>query len=175
MTNKEFRLRLQKITDGCAEDNIKKQPLAIAALRMHIPHSILLLRAADHKAGFNCFALCFGIEKSAKMQELARYRNIIPSSAYAQYLIEEILEEIDKSDQQDGDYIIYLHDGRPTHAGILFPGYIVSKWGSHGHVWKHGMWEVPYSYGETARLFRRLPDELCEPIYLDWANHSKGI
>ena len=172
MTQAEFRDRLQEITDKYTKARLNEQVKEISDLRIEYYHNIELVQIADPNNGFNCFALCFGIARSEKTQHLAKYCDIIPNSKYANYLIEQVLQEIRPNDSQDGDYVVYMHDNMPTHVGYFLNGRIVSKWGSFGHTWKHDLWEVPSSYGNEARYFRQLQKENCEKTYLSWTEQK---
>ena len=136
----------------------------------------------DHAAGkINYHKKCFGlsvrffgvIPDSEEMMHIARhFDNIFPNPQFATYMTKEILEPINVSDIQDGDYVIYFQENVPTHAGKVQNDSVVSKWGS-GHKWKHGVWEVPSSYGTDVHHFKSLPKHTSVSIFIKWANFQK--
>lgn len=42
-----------------------------------------------------------------------------------------------------------------------------SKWGT-GHIWQHGVYEVPDCYGDTVRFFRPFSREMALQALLDF-------
>ena len=84
---------------------------------------------------------------------------IFAASAFAHWLIDNgLLEEISQAEAQRSDLVFYFGaDGRFKHAGLIAgDGRVISKWGV-GHLYEHGLFEVPDSYGTEVRFFRALP------------------
>ena len=84
---------------------------------------------------------------------------IFAAGAFAHWLLDQgLLEEVSQRDRQSGDIVVYFGlDGRFKHAGLATGnGRVLSKWGI-GHLYEHGLLEVPESYGSEIRLFRGLP------------------
>ncbi len=60
----------------------------------------------------------------------------------------------------DYDLVVYSDKfGNAQHAGKIVAGEVVSKWGMKGELWKHGLWEVPNSYGTSVQFCSQLPKE----------------
>jgi hypothetical protein len=90
---------------------------------------------------------------------------IFAAADFAHWLLaNNLLTEVTQADVREGDIVFYFSvDGRFKHAGrMLADGRIVSKWGI-GHLYEHGIFEVPESYGNAVRFFRGLSyDEAFE-------------
>lgn len=80
-------------------------------------------------------------------------RRVSVDSTFAGYLVQRHLLEQDSS--KPGCVIVYYSGGvRIEHAGkVVEEGLVESKWGCQGHLWKHGIYEVPESYGRDPRFF----------------------
>lgn len=61
---------------------------------------------------------------------------------------------------RNDDLVLYFDEQIPTHAGLVTESRVISKWGK-GHIYKHGFLEVPASYGDTIRFYRRVPSDLA--------------
>ena len=83
---------------------------------------------------------------------------IYAAGAFAHWLLDTgVLTEIPQTDAREGDLVFYFGgEGRFKHAGLYRGrGQVVSKWGI-GHLYQHGLFEVPESYGNNVRFFRNL-------------------
>ena len=70
---------------------------------------------------------------------------------------------------RDQDLVVYCDKfGNPQHGGKVIGGEIVSKWGMKGGLWQHGLWEVPSSYGTSARFYSHQPKDL---VRQKWIQH----
>ena len=166
---------LQAVTNEFIRERLNDQVSEIFKLRDQYCHQIELCALASDTDNYNCFAYCFGISHSDNVQRLAKQFNIIPDSEYAHYLIDQVLEAVMPDSVDDGDYIIYISRGKVTHAGIYARGIITSKWGGHGHLWRHAVWEVPESYGDEVEYYRQLHNRDCETTYLDWVKKRHKV
>lgn len=52
-------------------------------------------------------------------------------------------------------------------------GAIESKWGK-AHLWRHGVYEVPWRYGNTVRFFRHVSEEDSARAFLEYAG-TQGV
>lgn len=59
--------------------------------------------------------------------------------------------------RKTGDHVLYS-SSRIEHAGKVVENAIESKWGK-GHLWRHGVFEIPQSYGDTVRFFHDISKE----------------
>lgn len=83
---------------------------------------------------------------------------IYAAGAFGHWLLDRgLLVEVSQAEAREGDLVFYLsNDGRFKHAGLCrAEGRVISKWGI-GHLYEHGVFEVPDSYGNKVRFFRSL-------------------
>lgn len=152
----ELRARLQEIASN---DNFDEQPLAIETLRLEFPHTIRLVHFADPALSMNCFVwaldLCYELADWIGTWNLPE---LFVGSKFVQELI-PYLTPVPKSDVTEGDLVVYLEEEMPTHAGSINESKVISKWG-RGHIYQHDQLEVPSSYGNDIRFYRKLPGTL---------------
>ena len=168
--NFELRRKLQEITDTCTEDKIGEQLQLITELSADYPHSITLLEQKEpgdpNSLRFNCHEYAFGLRGSEKVETISSwYTDIFPDAGFVTLLITRVLTEKSEGNLQTGDLVVYFSDGKVAHSGIYVDGKVRSKWGG-GHLWEHGLYEVPLSYGSEPRFFTALPREVSEERFL---------
>ena len=178
VSNSGLRRRLQEITDMAAErgmvhDQLEKKILGLASTH---PHSIRRLRE-DEAKGYYCFVYAFELVDSPKYQAIANADRALgwdiffAGSVFARFLIEHRAPKmINESEIRPDDVVVYLDgESTPKHAGKIAPqeGRIKSQWGG-GLFLEHGLSEVPESYGNTFRFYRRIHDEQAEQIFLEF-------
>jgi hypothetical protein len=81
--------------------------------------------------------------------------------------------EVTDAEPERGDVVVYRNDDQICHAGIVQDGRIVSKWGG-GHVWRHGLFEVPSSYGRGAQFFKALPAGVALAVFEIYVRETLG-
>lgn len=146
-----LRAKLQEIT---CNSNIDEHSLAIEAIRLEFPHTIRLISLADPALPQNCFVWALDI-----CYELANWvgewglTDLFVGSKFVQELV-PYLVPASESDAIEGDLILYLNEQMPTHAGLIKGSEVISKWGK-GHIYQHGRLEVPLSYGNEIRVYRK--------------------
>jgi hypothetical protein len=64
--------------------------------------------------------------------------------------------------------VVYAAGSRIEHAGRVNKKAIESKWGL-GHTWRHGLYEVPWRYGNVVRFFSHLSQEESVRAFLHYA------
>lgn len=161
-------------TDRCLWfDN---QPAKIAKLAEKYPHGIRLHIAStviqqplDHQ---NCFMYALNIQANSVKRKTSD--EIFPGAEFVRSLLVTAFKskEISPSNSVDGDTVIYFDTaGKPTHAGTCHNSKVISKWGGYGnHVWEHGVFEVPDSYGSEISVFTPLSHGEALQAYLEWAS-----
>lgn len=174
MNTLELRRHLQTIVDENTESHVGNQITLIADMSKIRPHSIKLEKEAkignNETWRYNCFTYTFRLLDSPEFVDIIeRYRFLFANSSYCSYLIEQHLTEIEQNEIQEGDYIIYFHNGKPQHAGRIRKNKVVSKWGMY-HLWRHGIWEIPIDYGDTVRFFNQIPFEECVSAFTTWVD-----
>ena len=67
-----------------------------------------------------------------------------------------LVETLDPlSEPEVGALVVWFDDERrPTHAGVWSGTRVRSKWGT-AHLWQHGLFEVPESYGDDVAFYVR--------------------
>ena len=66
-------------------------------------------------------------------------------------LIAQGFLSLHEQQEENDKIIVYFNGDVPKHFGSIDGNKIMSKWEERGHVWSHGIWEVPLSYGESVR------------------------
>lgn len=150
----------------------------VAALRSTHHHSIEIAsdpEVADLRLGrYTCFMHAFGLVYSTPVKEIARtFPETYPSREFVRSLIARYLSEIGRADTLDGDVVVYLNGDTITHVGKMRLGRVVSKWGT-GHLWEHGIPEVPDQYGNTARFYHAIGRTKAEEAFVAYAKQREG-
>ena len=161
----ELRIRLEEITNRYIGEEPGRQIELIADLFQLYPHSIRIIREVvpgePETCRFTCYQYAFDVVGSKRITKIARtYTKVYPNSEFVQYLIDHYLSEVSRSAIQDGDVIVYAQDTQIKHAGKIISTRVLSKWGL-AHLWSHGTFEVPASYGSHIRYFQRIPRQTC--------------
>jgi hypothetical protein len=167
-----LREELEEITDLCAGDGIAEQIPKIAELNARFPHSISLWQAVTpgklETFQFNCYQHSFGLARKESVERIMKnHLHVFPGRAFVQFLLDTRLVEIPREEAQSGDHVIYAV-AEIEHAGILRGERVESKWGL-GHLWRHGVTEVPLRYGDRVRYFRQLTPEICARAFHEYA------
>ena len=62
-----------------------------------------------------------------------------------------------ESNVATGDIVVYFtNDGDVVHAGRVYGDLVRSKWAA-GHLWDHGVLELPIGYGSMVRFYAPSP------------------
>jgi len=150
MDEKQFRAKLDEATNGFPRKHIDR----IAGLKKLYPHKISLHGNPNFFERDDCFLYAF--------------RNLLPDDLLAAFinlvsdkpeLFESICNDLILKEfvslhakQIDSDRIVvYFLGNTPKHYGRIEGDTVLSKWGN-GYIWKHGLFEIPLSYGETIRF-----------------------
>jgi len=155
INNHILRNQLAEITKPADAAELKAQVQQMVNLALTHPHTVTLHEEnIPGSPRFNCYQYSFGIADVRFREGILEF---FPGSAFAQFLVEHHLEEIGLGDVKDGDHILYS-DVQIGHAGRVQSGTIESKWGT-GHIWRHGVYEVPDNYGDTVHFYRHFSRE----------------
>ena len=173
VNNRRLREELGEIVDRYVSDRVGEQIGQIANLAPKYPHSISLVQEAipnrPETFQFNCYQHSFGLVNVESVnQVMVKNPTVFPGRDFVQFLVETRLREVPIEDIEDGDHILYATDSQFQHAGRVGAGAIESKWGLM-HLWRHGLYEVPWSYGSTISFFRRVSPEDSVRAFFDYA------
>jgi hypothetical protein len=160
-------------------DDVSRHPALLAALTRDYPNAITLLDSVHPIRRYTCLMHVFDFAEKPEYEAIAaRGRGqIYAASAFAHWLLDRgLLVELPQANVREGDLVFYFDDdGRFKHAGLcLTNGRLVSKWGI-GHLYEHGLFEVPESYGTKVRFFRKFSSEEAFEHFLRFAEHSGMI
>jgi hypothetical protein len=169
--NRPLREELDEIVESYADsgERLAEEVGLITRLALKYDASISLVR--EMKPGelqFNCYQHSFClVDVEAVTRIMVDYGYIFPSRQFVQYLIDTRLREIPLQDAQERDHVLYV-GSQVEHAGKVAGGGIESKWGK-GHLWRHGVFEVPLRYGDTAKFFRHISQEDSVQAFHEYA------
>ena len=173
MTSSPLRKRLQKLRLGTATQ-VEAHPGLVAGLAVETPHSIQL---APHPpcrpiAAYTCFEFALGLAGSREVQLISEY---LPSTfcngEFAQYLTDSVLAPV--ASPSTGDLVLYRDQQQIKHAGLVAANRVISKWGD-GHLWLHGLLEVPAQYGDVTSFHEApLPTEILAR-FIEFARNREG-
>ncbi len=149
-----LRKQLAEITKPADAAELKMQVQQMANLALTHPHSVSLYKEnIPGTQRFNCYQYSLDIADVFVRDGILDF----PGRVFAQFLVENHLQEIGSEDAENGDHIFYSNS-QIQHAGRVQAGAIESKWGT-GHVWRHGAYEVPDNYGDAVRFYRHFSRE----------------
>ena len=172
-TNKEsLRHQLDQIPGKSTEDAARHRE-RIEGLRADYPHTIEWVEAGDTR--IHCYEYALGICPEIVKEVTIVFPCIL--NEFVNSAMMSFLEEIEESEVSNGSLIIYFNRRELKHAGYKQDGWVISKWGSNP-VYKHGIPEVPTTYGNEVGFFRKPADRFitikfiefvrCHPRYIDF-------
>jgi hypothetical protein len=152
-----LRRRLQEMTE--VEDG-SQHPALLDTLTRDCPNTVVLLASPHPPRRYTCAMHVFDFTEKPEYVAIAErgFNRVFAGAAFVHLLLDEgLLNELVPSDAREGDLVLYFNEeGRFKHAGLnLGNNRVLSKWGS-GHLFEHGLLEVPESYGTKVRFFKRL-------------------
>lgn len=166
----------KKLEEMTRVDDVSRHPALLAALTRDYPNTIALLESDHLIRRYTCLMHVFEFEEKPDYAAIATHGRgeIFAAGAFAHWLIDNgLLVEVAQAKAREGDIVFYFNDnGRFKHAGLFAAnGRVLSKWGI-GHLYEHGLFEVPESYGTSVRFFRRLSYEEAFDHFLRFAEKS---
>jgi hypothetical protein len=155
-----LRKRLEEMTQV---EDVTQHPALLMEISQSLPNTIVFLDSPYRLRRYTCGMHVFGFAEEPEYAAIAErgFNRVFAGGAFVHWLIENcLLDELSSSDVKDGDLVIYFNgEGRFKHAGLICGmDRVVSKWGT-GHLVRHGLLEVPESYGSTLRFFKKLTYE----------------
>jgi len=170
-----LRQELEQITNG-GKHAISRHEAAIAEISATHANRVRLfspLVGMPH----NCFLFALGVVNSDVIQEiLVRDAMLLDRGKprkdvkFGSEFMEELVTSGLLQPDENGEIIVYFDEAKPVHAGLMIGDRVRSKWGI-GNTWEHELWEVPESYGNSARRFSLVCDlGEVEKLFRDYAS-----
>lgn len=139
----------------------------IEELRTRCVHTIKWVEDAGLNKS-DCFAYALGIPSKL----LAVPDRIILVKFFNSKLI-QILEVV--PNPLEGGLVLYLSDGVPQHIGVMRGERVISKWGKNP-VYNHELLDLPASYGNDIRYFKKPPERLITNHFIGFVrSHERYI
>ncbi len=146
----ELRQKLDEATHGFPKKHIER----IAALQSIYPHNISLNQNPAFFDSDDCLLYAFKDILPSDLRKIL-VNLIMKNSGCFEDIGRGLISEgfISLHDEQkESDIIVVYFDGDVAkHYGRIERNRIVSKWGN-GYAWKHDLFEVPLSYGDTIKF-----------------------
>ena len=110
---------------------------------------------------YNCFTFTFGLKDDP---EFLGGKNPIQQEFVKHLIMKNILLPV--SEPASGDFVFYKNDaGKVTHSGIFeSTDQVISKW-MWGPIIRHGLKEVPLSFGDVELFFEPLSSSKIKEVY----------
>lgn len=163
----ELRRRLSEITENGRPET---HAHLLHELRRTHPHSITIVEGPAPNHRYTCVMHAFGLVEDPDYIAIvqAAPRDIFASPRFVQRLIENRqLQEL--RGPQEGALFVFFEAGAVKHIGrLVSETRAESKWGA-GHLYRHGLFEVPSMYGPTVRFFRPIDKEFALDRYVEYA------
>jgi hypothetical protein len=168
MADQELRDALQCLTESLSEATLDQRWKAIVMYGG--PHRLARLRDGLPNNRYNCFAYAFDVYARADYQQLADVHAKRSKAPIDPKLVKHMVETgtlvEHREELQVGDIVLYENEGEFVHAARVVEedGLCHSKWGI-GHLYQHGVWEVPTSYGRRFRtVYSKGPDTVMDVL-----------
>jgi hypothetical protein len=148
-----LRSELQMIVNQA--DAWELHPEMIAGVAAKHPHAITVVAGpvTDQGWQYNCVAYALGAVAREDYAFLGAAIHRLQTTHLK--MVAESLKRVASLDE--AQLVVYESSGEPLHVGRVRGNRVVSKWGPF-HLYEHGLWEVPLSYGDTVSFFRVGPE-----------------
>ena len=171
----QLRHALRAMTE---ETDGVRHPELLRELSLAHPNTVKILESAHPLHRYTCFVHAFGFTEQPHYISIAEmgFNYVYAGPEFGLWLIDKgYISEITEGDLVPNDLAFYFSaDGRLRHVAIfLDSGRYQSKWGL-GYLFEHRLFEVPESYGNSARFFRGLAYPVAIRCFIAYAA-SKGM
>jgi hypothetical protein len=142
----------------------------VEAIRSEYAHTILL---KQESTDLTCVPYAVELASSPVYRAIAADfdREVFAGSNFVEWLLNNRLCEV--SHPSAGVLALYFSDGIWRHAGFVTDANrIKSKWGTFP-LYDHDFWEVPISYGDELRFFKRPSPEGALVLFLDYCRFER--
>ncbi len=165
-----LRARLREITENGAPNGHAQ---LIEQLRQAYVHSIEVVASPAPISRYTCAVHALDLVEDEEYESIvmASPRHVFASPGFVQRLIDRhALEQIGQP--QAGRLVVYRSAGAVIHIGkMLSPERVESKWGI-GHLYRHGLLEVPLHYGDEIEFFNGVDLDTVLDELVDFARES---
>jgi hypothetical protein len=132
----------------------------LAAISKDVPNTIQPRESSLPEKGYTCGMYVFDFSKDDPDYVNLALCGFYAGPAFFEWLLaNRILQEVDETDADEDDLIMYFENRQWKHVGFWkLNGRVESKWGL-GLLYNHETWEVPKHYGDEVRFFRSISSE----------------
>lgn len=151
-----LRELLEEMTGSLATE---LHPARLNEIALEAPHGISILPPpfGETLEDFNCVMYALDLVGTIEDPSGRPFGRFYADTQFLSSLIDA--ERIVQTGEIEGALVIWFDNGRVGHVGLARePGRAVSKWGI-GHLYEHGYFEIPKSYGSDVRFFEPLDSE----------------
>ena len=157
MSQRVLRQRLQNILN---EEQGKLHEKKVVQLASHCRGAFIepVHFSSQKLQAFNCFMYVLNLldrlEPNVFQQDNEKIGFFVNSSFFTKLHDADILSETSIDQLETNDLVVYYKGQQKVHAGrYIAPNLVESKWGL-GPLFRHGLWDVPKSYGEALKYFK---------------------
>jgi hypothetical protein len=166
----DLRDRLQEITDN-GEPQTHRELLR--ELGRELPHTIEIVKGPAQDSRYTCAMHAFDLIEDAEYIAIvmAAPRDVFASPRFVERLIAQG-HLVESGGPRQGGLVVYFSNGKVEHIGrLLGEARVESKWGI-GHLYHHGLLEVPTKYGSVTRFFEAINRDLALDQYVEYAKEN---
>ena len=152
--SEELRERLELIVMDLDAHPLESHASRIAELVQAHPHSIAQQKSDHSIESYNCVIHALGLR--GKMAEF-QYPLLFAGTALVNHLIGQ---ELEQCDPRPDAVVAWSSEGVLRHVGkLIATDRVESKWGL-GHLWAHGLDELPLRYGDVTGFYAPIEPEV---------------
>jgi hypothetical protein len=157
---KSQRVLRQRLQNIITEEVVRLHETKIVQLASKFDGAFIepVHRQSEKRLVFNCFMhvlnLIDRVQPNVVKQNENTLRFFVDSVFFRKLYDAGHLSEISMEQLEPKDFVVYYNGQVKTHVGLnVAPNRVESKWGI-GPLFRHGLWDVPKSYGDTLRYFK---------------------
>jgi len=157
MSQRVLRQRLQNIL---SEEQGTLHETKIVELANHCREAFIepVHFASQKQQAFNCFMYVLNlvdrVEPNVFRLTDKKIGFFVNSSFFRKLFDADILSETSIDQLEPNDLVIYYKSQQTMHVRrYIAPNLVESKWGL-GPLFRHGLWDVPKSYGDALKYFK---------------------
>ncbi len=157
MSQRVLRQRLQNIISE-EQGKLHEAKVVQLAFQCHGAFIEPLHFLSQKLQAFNCFMYVLNlvdrVEPNVFAQDDKKTGWFINSSFFTKLCDAGIVSETSIDQLEPNDLVVYYNGQQKVHVGrYVAPNLVESKWGL-GPLFRHGLWDVPKSYGDALKYFK---------------------